>query len=49
MAAQAERVPWVIVAGGFRLVAGEIRDGRIRRVRGEPIPIEEDDEESTRP
>jgi CBS domain containing-hemolysin-like protein len=28
----------VIEAGGFRLMAGEIRDGHIRRVRGEPLP-----------
>jgi CBS domain containing-hemolysin-like protein len=37
----------VIEAGGFRLMAGEIRDGHIRRVRGEPMPSEEepDDED----
>ena len=28
----------VLEAGGFRLMAGEIRDGHIRRVRGEPLP-----------
>ncbi|HEY0714238.1 MAG TPA: hemolysin family protein, partial [Polyangia bacterium] len=28
----------VIEVGGFRLVAGEIRDGHVRRVRGEPLP-----------
>jgi putative hemolysin len=27
-----------IEVGGFRLVAGEIRDGHVRRVRGEPLP-----------
>jgi CBS domain containing-hemolysin-like protein len=36
----------VIEAGGFRLMAGEIRDGHIRRVRGEPMPsADEDDRE----
>jgi CBS domain containing-hemolysin-like protein len=30
----------VIEAGGFRLMAGELRDGHIRRVRGEPMPAE---------
>jgi CBS domain containing-hemolysin-like protein len=28
----------VLEAGGFRLMAGEIRDGHIRRIRGEPLP-----------
>ena len=31
--------------GGFRLMAGEIRDGHIRRVRGEPLPEERDEDE----
>ena len=36
----------VIEASGFRLMAGEIRDGHIRRVRGEPMPsADEDDRE----
>jgi CBS domain containing-hemolysin-like protein len=35
----------VIEAGGFRLMAGEIRDGHIRRVRGEPMPSEEEPED----
>jgi CBS domain containing-hemolysin-like protein len=35
----------VIEAGGFRLMAGEIRDGHIRRVRGEPMPSEEEHED----
>ncbi len=34
-----------IEVAGFRLVAGEIRDGHIRRVRGEPTSASEDDEE----
>jgi CBS domain containing-hemolysin-like protein len=40
----------VIDVGGFRLTAGEIRDGHIRRVRGEPMPTAEPvSEESTPP
>jgi CBS domain containing-hemolysin-like protein len=35
----------VIEASGFRLMAGEIRDGHIRRVRGEPMPSEEEPED----
>jgi CBS domain containing-hemolysin-like protein len=37
----------VIEASGYRLMAGEIRDGHIRRVRGEPMPTQEeaDDED----
>jgi len=32
---------------GFRLTAVEIRDGRIRRLRGEPVVSEEPGEEVT--
>jgi CBS domain containing-hemolysin-like protein len=40
----------VIEVGGFRLTAGEIRDGHIRRVRGEPMPtVEPEVEQSTPP
>jgi CBS domain containing-hemolysin-like protein len=35
----------VVEAGGFRLTAIEIRDGRIRRVRGEPVPTSGDEAE----
>lgn len=35
-----------IEAGGFRLTALEIRDGHIRRVRGEPTDLADDDEET---
>ncbi len=34
----------VVEVAGFRLTAVEIRDGRIRRLRGEPIPAEEQEE-----
>jgi CBS domain containing-hemolysin-like protein len=36
----------VVDEGGFRLVAGEIRDGHIRRVRGEPLALAQAEEES---
>jgi CBS domain containing-hemolysin-like protein len=39
----------VLEAGGFRLMAGEIRDGHIRRVRGEPLPSNGDDDDRPDP
>ena len=30
--------------GGFRFTALEIRDGKIRRLRGEPLPHEDEEE-----
>jgi hypothetical protein len=39
----------VLEAGGFRLMAGEIRDGHIRRVRGEPLPTHLEDEDRPDP
>ena len=35
-----------IEESGFRLVAGEIRDGHIRRVRGEPTALADDEDEA---
>ena len=46
--AQLARAPLpgdVIEASGFRLIAGEIRDGHVRRVRGEPIPTQEESDD----
>jgi CBS domain containing-hemolysin-like protein len=39
----------VVEDGGFRLVAGEIRDGHIRRVRGEPLALAQAEEEGDPP
>jgi CBS domain containing-hemolysin-like protein len=38
-----------IEAAGFRLTAVEIREGHIRRLRGEPLPMLEEPEESSPP